>query len=386
MGVEKMQGVEESHLNAVISVMLKAAFSFWESTIEEVLRPLSATYGKGDTLGMDAMPEITIIDGLGTYDRFSIVVTEEASPEFTGLNDHRLFRTVFICDPTDRSSKIKETFLVIPEEERQKTVLEVIEEPGFKDKWELGCGSPIDITGGSCAVTCIRRGVPIFSVIVNYMTKRLYLACDAGCYYFDIPPIERVIEYGEIVTTGSKMFFNGAVPHNDVRKFTTYMGKKGYRENFIDSRFMTGADMKINLMYDLPGGPSRALYLSTLQSDPMGFIMANGEKITEWIHWLPYVRFARRQCNQSDPALRLFEVYQDRPWTKDSILMSTPPAYSIFKPVGDTKEMVVDVGRFPAYGNPSRIRSTLIVCPVDNQWATRVVNQYGYRMIEFYSE
>ncbi|MDD4409330.1 MAG: hypothetical protein PHW52_01615 [Candidatus Pacebacteria bacterium] len=379
-----MQGVEESHLNAVIAVILEAAFAFWESTIEEALRPLSRTYGKGDTLGMDAMPEIIIINGLKVYDKFSIVVTEESSPRFADLNDHRLFRTVFICDPTDRSSIIKNAFSTI--EQKNLTVAEVIDSPGFKETWEKDSGDPIGITGGCSAVTCIRRGVPIFSVIVNYMVRKLFLACDAGCYAFDIPTTQKKVDFREVTTCGQKIYFNGSVPHNRVKTFTTFMGKKDYWNNFIDSGFMSEDEMNKNLLYKLPGGPSRVLYLSTLQNVTMGFVMANGEKITEWVHWLPFVRFARRECNQSDPALTLFEVYQDRPWTKNNILMSTPPAYSIFKKVRGSNDMIVNVGKFSDYDNPSMIRSTLIVCPADNEWATRVVNQYGYRMICLYSE
>jgi hypothetical protein len=218
------------------------------------------------------------------------------------------------------------------------------------------------------------------------MTRQLFLACDAGCYCFSIPKKEMKIDFDEVATNGTKIFFNGGVSNADSKKFTTYMGNTQYRNNFIDSGFMTEKDMADNLVYDIPGGPARVLYLSDLQDMPMGFIMANGEKITEWIHWLPYVRFARRYCNQGDPALQLFEVYQDRPWTKNNILMSTPPAYSIFKCVGNAKEMIIDVGRFPSYGNASRIRSTLIICPTDNQWATRVVSQYNHRAICLYGE
>lgn len=286
--------------------------------------------------------------------------------------------------PTDRSSKIKEMLMSIPD--KTKTVSEVIDDPEFQKKWEDMSEKPMRITGGFSAVTCVRRGVHIFSVIANYMTRRLFLAFDAGCYCFSIPREERKVDFDEITSTGNKIFFNGRVSNNEVKKFTTYMGSVDYRNNFIDSGFMTEKDMFDNLVYNIPGGPSRVLYLSDLQEFPMGFIMANGEKITEWIHWLPYARFTRRNYNQGDPTLQLFEVYHDRPWAKDNILMSPPPTYSIFKPVGNSKEMVIDVGRFPSYSNPSMIRSTIIICPVDNQWSTRVVSQYKYRAICLYAE
>jgi len=80
-------------------------------------------------------------------------------------------------------------------------------------------------------------------------------------------------------------------------------------------------------------------------------------------------------------------VYQDRPWTKDGILMSTPPAYSIFQRKSpEDHRMIVNVGRFSDFDNPCRIRATLMVAPGDNHWATRVVNQYGYRQLELHGE
>ena len=166
------------------------------------------------------------------------------------------------------------------------------------------------------------------------------------------------------------------------------MGKSGYRENFLDSRLIDEKDLSDLLHYHLPGGPLRILYLSTFQpdDDPIGFILANGEKITEWIHWLPFVRFAQKENDQSELALKLYEVYQDRPWTKDGVLMSTPPAYSIFRKASNDSRMVIDVNRFADFSNPSKIRSTLLIAPRNNHWATRVVNQFGYRPIEILTE
>jgi hypothetical protein len=148
---------------------------------------------------------------------------------------------------------------------------------------------------------------------------------------------------------------------------------------------MDKGDIEKYNVYSLPGGPSRPYYLSDLQpgNEPVGFVLANGEKITEFIHWLPLVTFARRRIDQAEPALCLFEIFQDRPWTRDGILMSTPPAYSVFKQIDTDGRMVIDVGKFSSFTNPSQIRSTPILAPSDNQWARRVVNQYGYRQITF---
>lgn len=385
-----MQGVEISHCNAAIEAILTASYAFWESTVEEALRPI-LKYGKSDTLGMDAMPEITIIETLQRYDQYSVVITEETGGRekmhFVHSDDPRRFRTNFISDPTDRSAQVKKSLENVGDKTRK--VGDVIRDPDYRQNWEDKFGKPVEITGGTSAITCVRRGVPIFSVIVNYVTRVLYLSCSAGNYALELPDTFSKIGFDHVIAKGRRFYFRDINSHGDMRRFVTFMGKQGYKENFIDSKFMTEDEMKQNLHYDLPGGPSRALYLSTFQPEncPIGFVLANGEKISEWIHWLPYVRFARKEYDQGEPALRLFEVYQDRPWTKEGILMSTPPAYSVFKPVGETDgRMVINVGQFSSFRNPSQIRSTLILTPTDNQWATRVVNQYGYRPIEFYEE
>lgn len=385
-----MQGVEKAHCNAAIEAVLAAAKAFWESTVDEALRPIFK-YGKCDTSGMDAMPEITIVERLLEYDRFSIVVTEEAGGrEIVHLpdpNDPRRSKSVFISDPTDRSAQLKQMLEGV--ENKSARVLDVVRDPVCRCGWEERFGAPAEITGGTSAVTCVRRGVPIFAVIVNYITRDLFVSCSAGNFVLPLPDDLSRVDLDYVRACGRKLFFRRlGLGHAHERRFVTFMGKSGYRENLLDSRLIAEGEVKTHLHYDLPGGPSRVLYLSALQPAdvPIGFILANGEKISEWVHWLPFVRFAREENDQEGPALRLFEVFQDRPWTKEGILMSTPPAYSVFRPVSGAEGMVINVGRFPDFSNPSRIRATLVVAPSDNHWATRVVNQYGYRPIEFATE
>ncbi len=384
-----MEGIEKSHANAVLAAILKSTYAFWQSTVEEALRPI-LKYGKSDTLGMDAMAEITIIETLQEYDHLSAIITEEAGGRgkmnFPHPIDHHSFRTVFISDPTDRSSQLKAALESTTD--KTQSILETMDTSEFKEMWEKKYGAPLSITGGSSAITCVRRGIPIFSVVVNYITRQLFLACSAGCYMYQLPAEPVKLDVESILAGGENIFFHNSCQTSHMRHFTTFMGKSGYKENFIDSHFMSEEDMVNNLKYDLPGGPSRALYLSKLQplKDQIGFVFANGEKITEWIHWLPFLRFARKKDDQGEAALRLFEVYQDQPYTKEGILMSTPPAYSIFQPVNGDGRMVISVDKFDSFANPSKIRATLILTLADNNWATRAVNQYGYRPIEFYSE
>ena len=386
-----MYGVEKAHCNAAIKAIITAFYALSNSTIEEALRPIFA-YGKSDTLGMDAMPEITIIEQLKRYDAMSIIVTEETSPKasiFNESGDSRRYRTVFISDPTDRSVCFN-SFLQNIKNKKLK-VADILMDPETRMKWESLYGKPAEITGSASAISCVRRGIPIFSLIVNYITCQLFVACAAGNYAIALPKQLTKIDLDYITKGGGEKLIFRDIDYQSptaMKKFVTFMGKSGYRENFLDSRLIDEKDLSDLLHYHLPGGPLRILYLSTFQpdDDPIGFILANGEKITEWIHWLPFVRFAQKENDQSELALKLYEVYQDRPWTKDGVLMSTPPAYSIFRKASNDSRMVIDVNRFADFSNPSKIRSTLLIAPRNNHWATRVVNQFGYRPIEILTE
>ena len=129
-----------------------------------------------------------------------------------------------------------------------------------------------------------------------------------------------------------------------------------------------------------PGGPSRVLYLSELQKGhgSIGFIMANGEKIGEWIHWLAFAKFARTQ--EGGQKLRVFEVSIERPWTKDGVLMSTSPPYSIFS--SDGQETYLDVSRLRNFDMPSRFRSMLVITQSDNDRVVNIMRRHDYLEID----
>jgi hypothetical protein len=385
-----MQGVEISHLNAAIKAVLMAYYDLMHTTVEDALRPVDA-YGKKDTLGMDAGPEITICEQLNRYDSGAVVITEEAGLKGVNFNDTfrsgdpETFRTVFISDPTDRSNQLKEFLANFSKD------LKIGDIFGKKEniiKWEEKFSIPASITGASSAISCVRHGVPIFAVIVNYITQELFVSCAAGNKILHLPnerpeliDLDYVRKNGEVI-----LFPNIDGQISSMQKFVTFLGdvgKIGYRENFIDSGFMNEEQMTQFLHYGKPGGPSRSLYLSFLQpkSSPIGFILANGEKISEWIHWLPFVRFARSSNDDSQPALILYEVFQERPWTKEGILMSTPPNYSVFREYNG--KMYIDTSWLLKMPNPNKLRSTIIIAPYDNRWAVRASSQFGYRQIKF---
>jgi len=385
-----MLGIEKAYGNAAIQALLHANRNLMEATVEDALR-ITPRYGKADTLGLDAISEISIATLVKEYDQHSILITEEQSewPRLTSLpSNPRKFRTFFISDPTDRSAEFAK-FLSGVSDKNQR-VLDAMKDPEALARWEKDASSPAAITGPFSAITCIRRGVPVLTVLVNYLTQEMFVACSAGIFkvlinYEEKPP--EVLTIDDVCSSGERVNFG--VPINQyqgLKRFVTFLGaegKTGYIENIRDSHLMGEIELQKSVLYGKPGGPSRVLYLSTIlpPDQKIGFILANGEKIGEWIHWLPFIRFARSTQDANKPILNIFEIWHPRPHTKEGVLMSTSPNYSVFRQVANGS-MVVDVSMFQRFSNPSKIRCTLLVCLNSNDWAQQVVQRYGYRKIQ----
>ncbi|KKR91633.1 MAG: hypothetical protein UU95_C0004G0001 [Parcubacteria group bacterium GW2011_GWC2_42_12] len=342
-------------------------------------------------LGMDAGPEITICQELVKYDAGAVVVTEEIGSrgmQFSDSfrpNDPQTFRTVFISDPTDRSNQLKAFLAEYP---RYMKIGKILGDSEAVARWEEKYSKPASITGATSAISCVRRGLPIFSVIVNYITQQLVVSCAAGNRVLNLPwERPELVDLKYVRAKGTIATFPDIETENgNMQSFVTFLGdvgKVGYGENFRDSNLISRKNAKKFLHYGVPGGPSRILYLSSLQPrrTPIGFILANGEKIGEWIHWLSFVRFAKSHTDDSQPALMLYEIFQDRPWTKEGVLMSTPPNYSVFREYSG--RMYIDTSWLLRMPNPSQLRSTLIIAPHDNRWVARSSSQSGFRQLVF---
>jgi len=391
-----MLNIEEVHCTVAITAVLEANLSLMHATIEESLQS-TPRYGKTDTLGLDAIPESIIANSLRNFDPGAVLITEESDASFLSyrFSFPTYHPTFYLSDPTDRSSQLRD-FLF--DHDPNKRVGDVILDPDARNQWEEKFGSPASISGATSAITCIRHGTPISSAIVNFITQELFVALRAGAFRLRLPPFEELessqITLNYIRTNGQPIFFRdlermGPRRIERMRYFVTFLGgpgKVGYAENFRDSGLIPPHDCQTHLRYKQPGGPTRPLYLSTMQPEdqPVGFILANGEKIGEWVHWLPFVRFGKTESDPARLGLSLYEIYQERPWTKDGILMSTPPPYSIFsKSTEHTKNFVIDVEKLRSFPNPSRIRSTLLVAPISNTWAIPAMERNLFRRIEF---
>lgn len=386
-----MSGKDESYCNACIGALLLANTSLAQEGISRLLEKREF-YGKPDTLGLDAIPEIQIGNSILDFDPSSAMITEELGKNFLAnwpiFADISFHPSVFFCDPTDRSDNLAGFLKAMEAEHGNEKFGQVVARKEAIEKWEATSQSPVSITGATGAITCVRKGRIIFSVIINYISQQLVVACPSGITIVKLDDNDtakgRKFGLAEVQKRGTAVEFNPVSPESPWEHFKYYTAfrgsvrKTGYNENLIASEIMPAEDCETFVRHRAPGGPARILYLSALQpaDQPMGFILANGEKITEWIHWLPFAMFARRG---NERMLRVFEISHPRPTMKEGILMATAPVYSVFQHFDG--EMAVDVNYFRRFPNPSRYRSTLIVAPRGNEWVNHLMKQLCYREI-----
>lgn len=388
-----MSGKNDVYCDACIEALLLANISVTQMRVSNLLKTVPyGTRDKLDTYALDAVPEIQIKGCLERFDPDSVLVTEELGVNFLeawpNFSDIKFHPSVFFCDPADRSKHLVRFLELTPEEDRGEKFGKIIALPEAQERWKKIAGGPASITGSTASITCVRRGSIVFSVILNYITQELIVACSSGVRIIKLEDCDSLkhnrLVLADVVKRGRVVEFNPISPEtpwDNFKYFTTFLGnekKKGYADNILDSDILTDEERQQFMRYEEPGGPARILYLSSLHlpEEPMGFILANGEKITEWIHWIPFVRFA----NQGErKILRLFEVSQARPWTKEGILMATSPIYSVFQRFDG--RVALDVNFLRRFPNPSRYRSTLIVAPFNNEWINYLMQQHCYREI-----
>lgn len=385
-----MQGIERAYCDVCINALVCAWRELMEASGAETLRKVG--YGKGDTLGLDAITELTIKGRLEEFDGHAILITEELDDQA-----HRRWPTdsdpvkqplMFFCDPTDRSAPLKKFFEELSARDPIGKVGNLMAKRNAKRAWEKMFEPPVSITGSTGSITCVRKGEIVFSVILNYITGTIYSATDIGVFSYQLkefsdPANENVI-LSDMAKNGQILRFPGVrelgYSIDDCRRFVTFLGKTGYLENFNDSKlFVDTEDPNEFLHHREPPGPPRALYLSELQNryGPVGFILANGEKIGEWMPWLSFVKYAKNE--NGGQALRAYEISLERPWTKNGMLMSTSPAYSLFCDAGDS--MYLDISQLRNFARPSQFRCMMVVVPYNNERMIHVLEQHQYREI-----
>jgi len=270
-----MQGIEHTYCDICINAVIGAWRALMEATGTETLRMIP--YGKGDTLGLDAITEITIKGRLAQFDSHAFLITEELDEQsrrrWPSDSDPVKQPLMFFCDPTDRSNQLKPFFESLSKENPTAKIGDLMKACDARKKWETMFEAPVTITGPTSAITCVRKGEIVFSVILNLITASLCVVTDAGVYLYQLGDYsDRASENVNLDT----VFRKGRILHfhcakdlkytaDDCKRFVTFLGKSGYKENFDESKLFA-EDSSIYLHHNQPPGPPRVLYLSELQT------------------------------------------------------------------------------------------------------------------------
>ncbi|MBI4021761.1 MAG: hypothetical protein HY372_00205 [Candidatus Andersenbacteria bacterium] len=370
----------------MIAALLEANQAMLDTSIADAIASSHTPY-KGDTLGLDQRPENTITKELMDYDQYAVIITEERGQEANPLasaTPETVFgaRTFFGCDPCDRSAQLR-SFLAASSNHK-KRVGDVIRQRSTIHNWASQYGQPAPVTGANAALTCVRRGLPFGTVLLNYITQEVTLACSAGVFHTGIPKGRHALTLDDLCRQRRLTFTQPGRDH--YRMFVTFIGKpeRGYPQNFAATKLVAPEDMSSYLHYGEPGGPTRILYLTELQNRrcPIGLIIANGEKIGEWIHWLPFIRFSHREDDHGEKALSLFEITQEKTDFRDGYMMSPTANYSIFRQTHDGT-VTMDVDALRRLDNPSKYRGSFLVTSAGNKYAISLAQQHGYRELRF---
>ena len=384
-----MQGYERNYVDLIIKAGLSAYVGIRTTPVAELIGFVKSGKKENDTLGMDWVAETRIREDVMNYDSKIILVTEEAEPKRTDfppyVNRDSRGKTV-ICDPIDRSSPMKKLVIELEKLFPGTTISGLPEDFDLIKFWETNIAeAPVKITGGTTALTCLIGGKTLASVVINHIAENIVIAVPAGIYEYSLKrPIDEIesIDMKTIVKGKKQVYFPASKDScpkiADMKKFVAFAKKSGYPENLRDSLIYFD-DFLNHLHHDNPGGPSRTLYLSNFQKGhgSVGSIISNGEKITEWIHWLPVVKYAKDV--NGNPALRVFEVALEKPHQKGDVLMSCCSTYSIF--VQRENESLIDISFLRRFDKSSHYRAMLVVVPSDNRVVIDAMNKHCFREI-----
>ena len=380
---DTMQGISLAYLMACVRALWGANSNLLNTAVRRTVTTVS--YGKEDTLALDAIAEEEIAESLTRFDHSATLVTEEAGKLASGDGNHQ-HGAQFFSDPVDGSKQLQQ-FLMRSKFDPQARVADLIYASSAVADWEKMHGAPASVTGACSAITMVRDGVPVFAAILNFISQELVVACRDGIVRISLPHIKdglpEPLTPAWLFGNGTPLSFDWAPAQEKdwSRPFVTYLpNDETYRSNFQGCRIFGDDEKRVaSLVGKSTTGPARPLYLSDLHRQPrVKFVAANGEKIGEWIHWLPFIRFAKRG---DEPLLRLYEVVPERPVVKGGILMSPPPEYSIFQQVAHGV-FLINCRRLRAFPNPSLFRSTLVLLPSDNVHIRSIMKSNRHRRIQ----
>jgi len=171
-----MQKVERYLLYECIEALKDVLEGMRSTTVKALIE--KAKSRKRDSLFLDVLPENILRDKfLDDYDEHVVLVTEEKGKfNFEEISEAEV---VIFSDPTDRSKYLVKFI--------QEEVLEkgggnllfgsLLDSKDAIVKWESFTDVPARLSGACCSITIVKRGEICFSMVLNYITQELVVAC-----------------------------------------------------------------------------------------------------------------------------------------------------------------------------------------------------------------
>ena len=306
---------------------------------------------KADSLALDTIPEAVLHAKLiDEYDGRIVLVSEERG----GYNcDHLVSgRVVVFADPTDRSEPLAEFIRdrIAAADSPAMTFGQLLAAPDARDTWEHRAQCPAALSGACCSLAVVKDQSVLFSMLLNYITRQIVVACDRGVRAADTAALRADVDGCGFDRAAVPVTFTTVATD---RTCVTYLDAESYRDHAGQAGLLDGAT---SAAARNPGGPARVLFLSDLNPEPPAMVMANGEKIGEWIGWLAVVR--------ASGCLTAYAVSPDAPAATEGILVAPTPPYSALElHDGDLRLNVEKLKWLP---NPSRYREMIVVTHRDN--------------------
>jgi hypothetical protein len=298
---------------------------FGKQRAEEMVQPANGY--KEDTLQLDVFFEQRLIKGLLDIEPNAVIISEESgrTPKGRKLSNNT---PVYFIDPVDMSEQLKE-------------------------KLQGKTGFVQDILGE------YRK-----AEFDDYLKQNIHTIFVTSCFNefdSDVPAtfVTRVLN-GRTETTGINIVYLGGYSSKSLVGACWIKGP--YKYLWPDKHYIFtcthGGSRQLNLrnlgfipvaVHHAEEGPHRFVHLRSISPKTV-CIMSNGEKITEWIHWL--------SCNDRD-IFSLYDISYPNSPQKDGFCYA--PDFSLSPLISDGKSFSVDVEKLDFLENPALYRATLFI-------------------------
>lgn len=304
---------QSAMLGRTVGAVLEAARIVWRLESHEAIQ---AAPGKEDTLRLDADAEDTLIEWLEAPD--TAIVTEERGLHPAGARLDSM-EWVHVVDPLDNSKPAR---AILVEAAKGSTVGAV-----------LAADDTPELEAPAVSVCSVREGILSHAVLLNLAKPRLYVASEEGCFTIDIHGAES----GSLKLDERRVEIPWPKKGRGVRTYTG--GKEIYTEHAAACGFASPESVE--------SGPHRVLYLTGLAASPSAAVVANGEKLGEWLPWLAFAKWSGR--------LAACTVFRHGAPTRGGVSLSPPASRSVLGDGGILWK------RLEGVENPSAYRETVAV-------------------------